>query len=47
MADSDISIQQNNTDAKIFIYNFFSEIGEGIKNQIEIYINELEIKNKY
>ena len=46
LADSDISIQQNNTDAKIFIYNFFSEIGEGIKNQIEIYINELEIKNK-
>ena len=46
LAGSDIPIQQNNTDAKIFIYNFFSEIGEGIKNQIEIYTNELEIKNK-
>ena len=46
LADSDELIQQNTTDLKIFIYNYFNEIGKGIKNQIDIYINELEIKIK-
>lgn len=46
LAINDLPIQQNTTDAKIFIYNYFNEIGEGIKNQIDIYINELEIKIK-
>jgi len=48
LAESDTPIQQNTTDAKIFIYNYFNEIGERINIQIDIYIDELEfqIKNK-
>jgi len=46
LADSDTPIQQNATDVKLFIYNYFNEIGQGIKSQIDIYMDELEIKIK-
>ena len=46
LAISDTFIQQNITDAYIFIHNYLNEIGEGIKNQIDIYINELELRKK-
>ena len=48
LAISDTFIQQNVTDVFIFIYNYLNEVGEGIRNQISIYINELDlrIKNK-
>ena len=46
LAISDTYIQQNVTDAYIFIHNFLNEVGEGIKAQIDIYINELQLRIK-
>ena len=44
LAISDTFIQQNVTDVFIFIYNYLNEVGNGIKDQIDIYINELELR---
>ena len=44
LAISDTFIQQNVTDTYIFIHNYLNEVGEGIKNQIVIYINELKLR---
>ena len=48
LAISDTYIQQNVTDVYIFIHNFLNDVGKGIKNQIDVYINEynLRMKNK-
>ena len=46
LAISDTYITQNSTDVYIFIYNFLNEVGEGIISQIDIYINELELRMK-
>ena len=46
LASSDSPIQQNVTDIYIFIHNYLNEIGKGVKEQIDIYIEELELRKK-
>ena len=41
LAISNTFIQQNNSDLFIFIYNYQNEVGKGIRNQIDIFIEEL------
>ena len=35
------SLTQNNNDVYIFIYNYQNEVGKGIRDQVDIFINEL------
>ena len=46
LVSSDSPIQQNSTDIYIFIHNYQNEIGKGVKEQIDIYIEELELRKK-
>ena len=46
LASSDSQIQQNVTDVYIFIHNYLNEVGKGVKEQIDIYIDELELRKK-
>ena len=41
LAISNVFIQQNNSDIFIFIHNYQNEVGRGIRNQVDIFIDEL------
>ena len=52
LAISNVFIQQNISDIYIFIHNYQNEVGRGIRNQIDIFIEELNAhleskKNKF
>ena len=48
LAISNVRIQQNLSDIYIFIHNYQNEVGKGVRNQIDIFIDELNknIKKK-